>query len=252
LNFIAKIVMFLLLGSTGTCTIKLLIGIDHLATPLYWTMLVLIFIYFFEGRDFERFGLSLKLKALLYSLKFLILGLFSALIVWSILMVTRLMIIIGYSDTFYHRFLELIIKCLVIALGEELTFRAYILRVVSDNTNLFLGLLSSSLLFMMAHVLNPNVHLLALTNILIAGLMLGVLMVKYNSLFVPWGFHTGWNFMIEVLGSPISGVKPEIYIFKVKLLPPCMISGCRFGIEGGILFTILMLILMFLIHLKKP
>lgn len=118
---------------------------------------------------------------------------------------------------------------------EELTFRGYILQGLAKAWTLPIAVAVSSLLFGMVHLIDPNVQLLAILNISMAGLFFAVAYLVTRSLWLPAGIHIGWNLAeIHVLGFPGSG-HTEPSLLHSTVSGPELVTGGAFGPEGGIL-----------------
>jgi membrane protease YdiL (CAAX protease family) len=117
---------------------------------------------------------------------------------------------------------------------EELTFRGYILQGLAKVWVMPVAVVASSLLFGMVHLIDPNVQLLAILNICVAGLFFAVAYLVTRSLWLPAGIHVGWNLAeIHVLGLPGSGhTEPSLLYSTVS--GPALVTGGAFGPEGGL------------------
>lgn len=130
---------------------------------------------------------------------------------------------------------------------EETLSRGYQLRNLAEGLNYpFLGgpkgavlvaWLLSSAFFGLLHFKNPNIDPLALLNIALAGLLLGVGYVLTGELAIPIGVHIAWNFFQgSVFGFPVSGIGGFGASFlTVKQNGPDLWTGGVFGPEGGLL-----------------
>lgn len=141
-----------------------------------------------------------------------------------------------------------------VSVAEESMFRGYFQKNLEEGFQ-FLGkekamwvsVLIISLGFSAAHGFNPNLTLLALLNIALAGILLGLSYVLTRSLAWPIGFHLTWNwFQGGFLGVPVSGLEMEGY-FKTALGGPAWLTGGNFGFEGGLLCSILLIALTLLL-----
>jgi len=141
-----------------------------------------------------------------------------------------------------------------VSVAEESMFRGYFQKNIEEGFQ-FLGkekamwvsVLIISLGFSLAHWFNPNLTALALLNIALAGILLGLSYVLTRSLAWPIGFHLTWNwFQGGFLDVPVSGLEMEGY-FKTTLGGPSWLTGGSFGFEGGLLCSILLLALTLLL-----
>lgn len=129
------------------------------------------------------------------------------------------------------------------AAAEEVLFRGYPMRVLVQGFGPGTALLVTSLVFGYLHAGNPNVQGVALANIAIAGVFLGVVYLKTGSLWWATGAHLGWNFATGFLADlPVSGIR----LVDAPLLEPTSmgsanLTGGSFGLEGGLLTTAVLL-----------
>ena len=138
---------------------------------------------------------------------------------------------------------------IMVGIGEELVTRGYIQGNLMTSMNKYVALLLTSFLFAGGHMLNPNVSLLGLVNIILAGLMLGIYYVHKKNLWLPIGMHFTWNlFQGPVFGSQVSGVSIDS-IFSFKIIGGDLLTGGSFGFEASIVTTGLMIVAIIALHL---
>ncbi len=132
---------------------------------------------------------------------------------------------------------------LLIAFSEELVFRGYVLGNLLDSfSNKWIALGISAVLFAVFHFDNPGIHPLALVNLFLAGLLLGINYIYTKNLWFSVFFHFSWNFFQgPILGSRVSGMSlPSLLQTEIK--GDLMITGGDFGLEGSILNTLVSVI----------
>lgn len=144
-------------------------------------------------------------------------------------------------------FVSLIIF-IIAAAGEEATFRGYGLQTMARSNILWawVSIIILSLSFGAVHLGNPNVNFwFTFTNTALAGIWLSVAYLKTRSLWFPLGVHWAWNWlMAAVLGIPVSGITSltPAPLLNVKINSPSWLSGGSYGVEGGIICGIAVLI----------
>lgn len=121
------------------------------------------------------------------------------------------------------------------ALAEEVMFRGVPMVVLERWVGRPVALGVLAVLFGLAHARNPDVTVLSLFNIALAGLVLGAAFYAPGGIWTAWGLHLGWNWAISALDAPVSG-----YDFGVPLIDylpghPRWLTGGSFGPEGGLL-----------------
>lgn len=126
------------------------------------------------------------------------------------------------------------------AAGEELLMRGYPFQALYTRHGAFWTLLVTSIFFAGLHIANPNITVLSLVNIFLAGVLLGSAYLATGSLWFPIGLHFGWNFIQgSVLGFPVSGLIRESVYVAVPV-GPVGISGGLFGLEGSAIATVVL------------
>lgn len=122
---------------------------------------------------------------------------------------------------------------------EEWIVRGYIYRALKERWRPFWAALASSVLFALLHALNPNVSVIALLNIILAGLILAALVERSGSLWGATIAHGFWNFAVACLLSlPVSGIR-LFHVLDVSLSGDETLTGGSFGPEGSLVLTLL-------------
>jgi membrane protease YdiL (CAAX protease family) len=125
------------------------------------------------------------------------------------------------------------------ALSEELMFRGVPLVLLAAVTSRGTALLVvSALTFSAFHWFNPAVTPLAIGNIALAGLFLGVAFYAPGGLWTAFGAHLGWNATLAALDAPVSGLPYRIPLLDYHAGEPAWLSGGQFGPEGGLVSTV--------------
>lgn len=127
------------------------------------------------------------------------------------------------------------------ALAEELAFRGTPVLALTKAFGRAPAIISLALLFALAHTDNPSVTWLALANIAIAGVFLGLVFFTPGGLWTSTGAHLGWNLTLAGLGAPVSGIPMELPWLSYAPGQPSWLTGGDFGPEGGILASICLL-----------
>ncbi len=132
---------------------------------------------------------------------------------------------------------------LVVALMEEIVVRGYILSSLMQSMNRWLALLCSALFFTIMHTTNQQSTPLALLNIFIAGILLGINYIYTKNLWFAMAFHFAWNFVQgNVFGYHVSGLPISKGYIDYLTIGPDFITGGAFGFEGSIFATFLQLL----------
>jgi len=140
-----------------------------------------------------------------------------------------------YDQVFY------LILFAVVSLNEEIAIRGYILQNLSKSFNKYIALAISSLVFMIMHLGNPNLDILPIVNLFLAGIFLGVYRIHKNNLWFPIGAHLTWNYLQgPIYGFEVSGNKINS-LFEQKLNGHDILTGGNFGYEGSIILTVFLI-----------
>jgi membrane protease YdiL (CAAX protease family) len=123
----------------------------------------------------------------------------------------------------------------VAAFGEELLARGYPLQVLAEGLGGGWAIGLTSVAFGLLHLGNPNVTPVAVANITLAGLLLGIAYWRTYSLWFATGIHTGWNLSMNFLGDlPVSGLGWDTPLYDAVVSGPDLWTGGVFGPEGGL------------------
>jgi hypothetical protein len=130
--------------------------------------------------------------------------------------------------------LALLVVFIIVGWQEELLSRGYLLQNITEGSNLFWGVLLSSLMFALGHIFNPNMGALPAAGLFLAGLFLAYAYLRTRRLWLPVGLHIGWNFFEStVLGFPVSGMK-LFRLVEHTVEGPELFTGGAFGPEAGL------------------
>jgi hypothetical protein len=130
----------------------------------------------------------------------------------------------------------------VAAAGEEVLVRGYPLQLLAESRGAAVALLVTSLVFAGLHLGNPSVGWIGVVNVAVAGLFLGVLVLRTGSLWWATGAHLGWNWGQAFLADlPVSGFDlVDTPGWDASLTGSSWIAGGGFGLEGSVLSTVVL------------
>ena len=138
---------------------------------------------------------------------------------------------------------------------EEVVARAWLLPQLASRTNLKLAVIVSSLFFTLLHMGNSGLTLLSLVNLFLFGVAMSLYLLKTDTVWGVAGIHGAWNFAQgNLFGILVSGQPSGTSI--MKFTPQGnqdWLSGGSFGIEGSIVSSIILfLLILYLVYqLKK-
>ncbi len=151
-----------------------------------------------------------------------------------------------------YLFLGLLLLFLIQSAGEEVLVRGFLLPAIEHRLNTFWALFISSGIFALLHYFNPNVSYIAMANIFLGGLLMGLLFVYYRSIWASIGLHASWNFIQSVFFDfEVSGF--DVYSFiQFKDVGNSLLNGGDFGYEGSIIAVALLAMVCAFILLSPP
>lgn len=128
---------------------------------------------------------------------------------------------------------------LVGATFEELCFRVCLVGVLRTFVQPALAVGASAAVFGLLHATNPGATTLAVSNTMLAGVLLGLMFLERGgaprlpSLGLCTGFHFAWNAtQSELLGIPVSGFIAQARALMVQPVDVAW-SGGDYGLEAG-------------------
>ena len=139
--------------------------------------------------------------------------------------------------------------------AEELVTRAWLIPQLAKRTNLKVAIIISSSLFTLLHLGNPGITFLSAIDLFLFGVAMSLYLLKTDTIWGIGGIHGAWNFAQgNLFGVLVSGQSSGTSI--MKFTPQGnqdWLSGGSFGIEGSIMSSIILfLLILYLAHqLKK-
>lgn len=142
-----------------------------------------------------------------------------------------------------------ILLFIVVAIAEEVIFRGYLLNNLLQSFNKWVALGIASAVFALGHATNPNISVLSVANIFVAGILLGVNYIYTKNLWFGIFLHFAWNyFQGPILGFDVSGFETG-GLLQQTISGPSTITGGAFGFEGSLICLLLeILVIIFLIR----
>jgi membrane protease YdiL (CAAX protease family) len=132
---------------------------------------------------------------------------------------------------------------------EELFSRGYQLVNFTEGLNRVWGVVLSSLVFSLLHLINPYASLYSVVGIFLAGVFLAYACLRTGELWLAIGLHAGWNFFQgSVFGFPVSGLGLNSLI-NMELTGPELLTGGFFGPEAGLILIPTLALGFVLVHI---
>jgi membrane protease YdiL (CAAX protease family) len=137
-------------------------------------------------------------------------------------------------------------------IGEEMLFHGYGFQILMRRLGPFATILPVSVLFAVAHSANLNASPLGLVNTGLWGVVLGYAFWRSGDLWLPIGLHVGWNWMLPLFGTPLSGFTIGLTGYTLRWNTSPLWSGGAYGPEGGLLTTAVLVVLFVWLAVKAP
>jgi uncharacterized protein len=223
---------------TGTAQFSLFVTLTITSLASY--LLVLIFRRFVDGQTVNSLGFQLKGYTAHAAAGFL-LGLVLIGIGTLALILTKNFEWIDMQADPSQLFLTMGLM-VIIAVGEELAFRGYILGNLMDSMNKWIALVLSAFIFSLFHSNNPAIDVIPLVNLFLGGLLLGINYIYTRNLWFGILFHFTWNFYQGgMLGYDVSGLRLHSLLLHERT-GEGWLTGGNFGFEGSVICTVLCII----------
>ncbi len=143
---------------------------------------------------------------------------------------------------------DVILIMLFISIFEEISFRDIIFQELRTKYSPTVAIISTSFVFAILHSKNIGFDLLSFTNVFIAGIFMAFLVNKSGRILISATFHFLWNISLPLfVQSNVSGNNYDsilIYSNNESLSP--LFYGGEYGIESGLITTIVLIILLIL------
>ena len=133
---------------------------------------------------------------------------------------------------------------------EEVATRGWLLTRIAARSNLPLAIAISSSLFGILHMGNAGVTFLSVLNIILDGVLAGLLFTYTDSIWLVVAQHGTWNYVQgNLLGFQVSGTGADASIFSFTMgSGPDWLTGGAFGAEGSIITTLVLLVSLVIVY----
>ena len=133
---------------------------------------------------------------------------------------------------------------------EKVATRGWLLTRIAARANLPLAILISSSLFGILHMGNAGVTFLSVLNIILDGVLAGLLFIYTDSIWLVVAQHGTWNYVQgNLLGFQVSGTGADASIFSFTMgSGPDWLTGGEFGAEGSIITTLVLLLSVLIVY----
>ncbi|KYH34229.1 CAAX amino terminal protease self- immunity [Clostridium tepidiprofundi DSM 19306] len=128
--------------------------------------------------------------------------------------------------------------------SEEVMVRGWLMPVIGARHNAIFGIFVSSIIFGALHLANSNIGVLPMINLILFGIFAAFYVVWEGGLWGICAVHSAWNWAQgNIFGFEVSGIIPAggILIDLDPIKGNDIITGGPFGVEGGLVCSIVLL-----------
>ena len=224
--------------------------ISVLCSYIFSAVILLLFVKNFEKTTFEYFGFTKEnyLDAVKVGAG---LAIFSIVGIVAILLMSDIISLSLSKDLKIGTIIILIILVLMQGFLEEIVFRGYLMTRLAAKKGKWIGIILSSIFYLVFRMSNPSTSKLDLINIFLISIVMSLLYWYFDNILVIAIFHAFWNCISGVVfGFNISGIKVSDTIFTVETISDKQILiGGSYGIEGSIIATVFFAVLGLLVYM---
>ena len=221
-----------------------------LCSYIFSAVILLLFVKNFEKTTFEYFGFTKEnyLDAVKVGAG---LAIFSIVGIVVILLMSDNISLALSKDLKIGTIIILIILVLMQGFLEEIVFRGYLMTRLAAKKGKWIGIILSSIFYLVFRMSNPSTSKLDLINIFLISIVMSLLYWYFDNILVIAIFHAFWNCISGVVfGFNISGIKVSDTIFTFEAISDKQIlTGGSYGIEGSIIATVFFAILGLLVYM---
>lgn len=257
----ALLIVVFFSGFTNTDLLGLDGGVNdaiQLTALFMTTMTVIAFLLAsrkYYGRSFRSLGL-IRHHALRQYLLGLVIGFVMIIGAAGIALATGALEYKGLQDVSLIVIGAYLLAFIIQGFSEELVMRGFFMNAYAARKGMFAAIIVNSVVFAMLHLGNDGVSVLAMINLILAGIVFSLMAAYFDNIIVCSAAHSMWNFAQgNLFGVLVSGIYLPSTVMRFQNVPGMdWLSGGAFGLEGGIAVTvieILSILLLCYVHAKK-
>jgi uncharacterized protein len=131
------------------------------------------------------------------------------------------------------------------SMGEELLFHGYAFQILLGLLGRYASVFAVGAVFALMHASNPNASWFGLANTAGFGILFGYAFLRSRDLWLPMGFHFGWNVTLPLFGANLSGLRMNVTGHEMEWTAGRLWSGGAYGPEASVLTSGVLLLLFF-------
>lgn len=130
----------------------------------------------------------------------------------------------------------------VAAMAEEVAFRGYPFQRLIEAIGPTTATIVMATIFGLIHLRNPGATSASTLVTVLSGVLMATAYLQTRALWLPWGFHFGWNAVMAVLfGLPVSGLDFSAVVSS-NSAGPIWLTGGGYGPEGSLTAVVVLVI----------
>ncbi|MBQ7612885.1 MAG: CPBP family intramembrane metalloprotease [Spirochaetaceae bacterium] len=137
-----------------------------------------------------------------------------------------------------------VLQFFVEGLREEVLCRSFFMLSLHKHAPRWLAILVNSLAFGLLHFANPELGILPIVNLVLFGVFASIYFFRTRNIWAVGAFHAMWNIAQgNIFGITVSGALDELpSIFKFGMTSNTLLNGGAFGLEDGLLITLVLVV----------
>ena len=145
----------------------------------------------------------------------------------------------GEDGTWVGAALRVSLVLVPAALAEEILCRGYLLTVIRDCVGTRGAVVLTSVMFGLLHVPNPGATPASVLVVMLSGLLLATVRIRFDSLYAAWMTHLAWNWTMAIpFHALVSGIRFEAPGYRGVAVGATWLSGGEWGPEGGLVAAV--------------
>lgn len=219
--------------------------INVLLCQFFIIIVVILYCYLIERRNISSLGFSTKNILNKIGLGLLIgIGMMGGTFLLNLM--TGSIHVTSNPNTKWGFIAMAFVGFLIQGFAEEIAFRGFLMNSIASKKGVLAAIIGNSVLFGVLHGLNPNISVMAVINLILAGLTYSLIFYLTDSIFVVGIMHGLWNYLQGLIfGVAVSGIRPPSTVLLTESIKShSVLNGGDFGFEGGLISIIVHIIVL--------